>query len=142
MTKVGKIITANDWFKMNFLGYRRSKMLIAMRHHGLPGDFGVDEKKKPLKAFVNHGRWLVICPHCGGGEKVWEEGLMMCFSCFNSYIGHKLRKTSFPKYRRQIEELLILRPLDNRNWELNEKVEDLERENAEHAEELLPVKGG
>lgn len=138
----GKIVTANAWFKMPFRHNRRSRMLLAMRHNGLSGDYGVDEETEPLKAFVNRGKWLIICPHCGGGEKVWEEGLVMCHNCFNSYIGHKLRKTVFPEDREKIEELLLRRPLDNRNWELGETLEHLEEENEKHADELLPVKGG
>ena len=93
----------------------------------------------PLKAWVSAGRWIVLCGSatCKGAERVWEEGLVMCASCWNGYAGHQLVRTSFPRSRRRIEEQLDVRPLENRNWLLGETVADLEIENAQHAAELL-----
>ena len=135
------IVTANNWFEVNLLTFRSGRLRKNMERMGIKGgDQGPDMETKPLVAWVSRGRWSVTCP-CGGGEYAWEEGWVMCQSCFNSYISHKLRKTIFPKQRQQIEELLELRPLDNRHWVLGETLKDLERENVEHSSELL-VKGG
>lgn len=136
MLKTSKLITANIWFEMDFLKFRRTRLLKAMMKHRLQ-DFGVDSGLKPLVAIVNHGRWLVICPDCGGAEYAWEEKYMMCISCFNEGVGHKFRPAIFPVQREQIEELLILRPLSNRNWSLGETVADLRKENEEHSDKLI-----
>jgi len=137
-----KLITANTWFEMNFDTFNRGTLGKLRRRFGIPTR-PVDEQTFPVKAFVNKGNWLVLCPKCGGAEYAWEEGVFFCCSCKNSYMGHKLRRLEFPKDRARIEELLLVRPLDNRNWTPRETVEDLERENNEHAAELLTAaKGG
>ena len=89
----------------------------------------------PLKAYVNHGRWLVKC-ECGGCESAYEEGWFMCRSCLNGAHGHKYRPLVFPKQRVKIEETLLPRPLPNRNWTI-ETVTELRDENAKHKHELL-----
>jgi len=136
MLKTSKLVTANSWFEMDFLKFRRTLARKALMKHRLV-DLGVDDKAKPLVAIVNQGRWLVICPDCGGAEYAWEEKYMMCMSCFNSKVGHRFRPFVFPSQRDQIEELLVSRPLPNRNWTLGETVADLERENQEHLDQLL-----
>ena len=93
---------------------------------------------KPLRAYVNHGRWVVKC-ECGGAEKAWEEGLFMCQSCFNSKHQHRLRLAMFPKNRAEIEKLLLVRPLENRNWSPSETLAFLKAENSAHKSELLGV---
>lgn len=136
MLKTGRIITANSWFGMNFLKFRKTLVLKALLKHGLQ-DLGVDSGLKPLVAIVNKGRWLVICPDCGGAEYAWEENFMMCISCFNAKVSHKFRPSIFPTQRDRIEKILLSRPLPNRNWNLGETIPDLENENQEHADELL-----
>ena len=91
---------------------------------------------KPLKAYVNHGRWLIDC-ECGGAEYAYEEGWFMCRACLNGAYGHKYRPLIFPKQRGKIEGLLLVRRLQNRNWAPNETVTFLKAENAKHKHELL-----
>lgn len=145
---MGKLITGNTWFAgitrrnevrtIPFDLFRRAYLgRLFVRFHIREGGF--DEKTEPVPAFVNKGNWLVVCPVCGGAEYAWEEGWFFCCSCKNSYLGHKYRKLVFPADRARIEELLADRPLANRNWTPRETVEDLERENKEHAAELLPA---
>jgi len=144
-----KLITANSWFgpfkkspgPMTFDEWRKTNLARLRERFRYP-ETGFDGLSFPVKAFVNKGNWLVICPQCGGAEYAWEEGWFFCCSCKNSYMGHKYRRLVFPEDRARIEELLIVRPLANRNWTLKETVEDLERENEEHAAELLPVAEG
>ena len=128
------MITANEFFKMTFENYKQMVIIPAMMMNHLPVTEDIDGK--PLYAYVNHGRWIVKC-ECGGAEKAWEEGYFMCMSCFNSANRHKYRLSVFPEDRKQIEELLIDRPLVNRNWKAGETIEQLKTENKEHSAELL-----
>lgn len=131
------MITANMFFN-RLQGWEefRATVLVPRLGKNIIPEQGYDEESKPLKAYVNHGRWLVKC-ECGGAEKVWEEGWMLCQSCLNAAHGHKYRKTVFPSNRKKIESLLVLRPLPNRNWQPGETLAMLVRENEEHKEELL-----
>jgi len=131
------IVTANSWFKCSFDTYKQMQLMPDMMRHGinkLPDVSTAD----PLTAFVNHGRWIVVC-ECGGAEFAWEEGLFMCRSCFNAKHKHNLRRSVFPAAKAEIERLLVVRPLPNRNWLPYESVESLGAENAEHKDELLEV---
>lgn len=142
---MGKLITANSWFA-GYKGtvgkeithdlFRRAVLKRLFDRFHIP-EAGFDQEAKPLQAIVNKGSWLVVCPKCGGAEYAWEEGWFFCCSCKNSYLGHKFRRAVFPEEREKIEDILALRPLANRNWTPGETFEDLERENEEHAAELL-----
>jgi hypothetical protein len=127
------ITTANHSLKTDFDTFK----VAALAKVGIV-DQGIEEDSPPLEAFINHGRWVVKC-ECGGCEKAWEEGLFICQSCFNSGHKHKIRKAIFPKDRKQIEQLLEVRPLPNRNWQPHETLADLEKENEQHKAELLEV---
>ncbi len=136
-----KLITANTWFEISFQDFRRIHLARLRRRFRIP-DAGFDELSFPVKAFVNKGNWIVVCPKCGGAEYAWEEGWFFCCSCKNSYMGHKYRRLVFPSDRQAIEAALVKRPLMNRSWNLNETVADLERQNEEHAAELLTAGRG
>lgn len=131
-----RLITANTWFGLSFMDFRRKILAPALQRHRLK-DMGPDTVMKPLVAFVNAGRWSITCPNCGGGEYAFEEGWVMCRSCFNGYMGHKLRRVVFPTRADEIEQLLLVRPLQNRNWNLGETLAFLQEENEAHADELL-----
>ncbi len=146
---MNELITANTWFAnlgrpgpriMIFADWRKFRLGRLRERFRFP-DTGLDDTLEPVLAFVNKGRWIVVCPKCGGGEYAWEEGYYFCCSCLNSYMGHKFRRLVFPKQRVEIEELLIVRPLGNRNWFPKETLAGLKRENEDHAAELL-VEGG
>lgn len=141
------MITANIfWNRVRYPGdipkgsweiYRQMVIIPEMRAHHLP----ITEELfvcKPLIAYVNHGRWIIKC-ECGGAEKAWEENLFMCQSCWNSGHQHKLRLAVFPKNRVAIEQLLLVRPLVNRNWLPGETLGQLKAENIAHKNELLEV---
>ena len=132
------LITANQFRNCSLAEYERlpEKGIFArFRALRLPLPIKISDDES-LKAYVNHGRWIVKC-ECGGAEKAWEEELFMCLSCCNSNHKHQYRKVIFPKERAKIEELLIKRPLINRNWILGESMAKLRQENKEHKEELL-----
>lgn len=87
----------------------------------------------PLAPRVNHNRWIVDCPNCGGAEFLWPEGLMMCASCWNGDVDGQWRRVSNPANRNEIDEVLMIRPVPGtRNWNRNESIEDLQQENRKH----------
>lgn len=84
--------------------------------------------REPVPAVINHGRWLVGCPHCNTGIDVdpdWQLGV--CFGCGGIYVAVML-----PTNRAEIEALLVQRPRTAQNWTPGETVEDLVRDNARH----------
>ena len=93
-------------------------------------------------AYVNHGRWVVDCPFCGGAEQEWPQGLRTHpsvphpFGLVNDtlhcgYTG-KTCVAQFPDDRFAIESVLSKRPEpQTRNWFVHESVEDLHAENVE-----------
>lgn len=131
------IVTANKFYNEEFKTWVQRYLVPMMIRHGITGLVPqlVDDAK-PVYAFVDQGRWIAKC-ECGGAEIVWNEGLFMCQSCWNSAHKHNFRSVVWPKQRTSIEALLDLRPLLNRNWLLDETVEQLQRENQEHKKELL-----
>ena len=84
---------------------------------------------KIRKAFINHGRWLVMCPSCLSSEFLFGDKLFFCSQCRNQGNGGQLYKVTLPTKRKEIEALLGKRPIVNQNWLPGEKVEDLEAEN-------------
>ncbi len=131
------MITANAYFGISWGEFRAARIIPIMAKYGLK-DTGIDDSS-PLKAYVNHGHWLVKC-ECGGCEFAWEEGIFMCRSCWNAGHAHKFRMSIFPDERKEIEALLLRRPIPNRNWFAHETVAELEAENMIHADKLLEVR--
>ena len=94
---------------------------------------------------LNHGRWLADCPTgCGGAEKLHpdgnirvhsdvsygltREGVFVCGSCGVE------SSVSWPS-RDQLEEIeavVQVRPMINRNWTPGETIDALVSENIEH----------
>ena len=134
------LITANTWFQMDWKSFHTRWLKRLRDRFHFPAGIH-DEETEPVQAFVNHGAWLVMCPECNGAEYAWEEGYFFCCSCKNSYLKHNYRRLVFPAERQAIERLLMVRSLDNRNWNHIETVADLERENEEHADKLLSPAG-
>jgi len=116
-------------------------MLGKLRKRYQIPETGYDTESRPLVAFLNEGMWIVQCPDCRGAEAAFDECWFFCCSCKNAVTGHKYRRFVFPPHRKQIEELLDLRPLPNRNWLPGETLDDIKRDNEEHVSELLNVGG-
>jgi len=135
------MITANLYFNRidGWNGWRIGRILPDLVQHFI-SEQGCSDNI--LIAYVNHGNWLIKCPDCEGCEYAWEEGYFMCLNCFNASVGHKYRRSQFPIERKEIEQLLIVRPLPNRNWKPGETLEFLKTENELHDSELLEVKYG
>lgn len=127
------MLTGNAYFNMPWAVYKGAILDPTLAKYGLQPRVSTEGL---LLAEVNHGRWIVKC-ECGGAEKMWEEGVFMCQSCYNATHKHQYRKAIFPQSRKAIEAILSKRPLPNRNWQSGETLEQLKRENEEHREELL-----
>ena len=86
-------------------------------------------KGKALEARIEHARFLVDCPNCNSAEFAFEDGLFFCSLCKNSNIQGKARKVKMPIERKQIEDILSMRPIKNRHWHPSETLQDLAKEN-------------
>ena len=103
---------------------------IRGRRHMLPlKEVGVADNPVVF-AVVNHGRWICQCPFCAGAEMLHDrDRLFMCMSCWNEKVGGQLLKVKLPRARAAIEQALLVRPLENRIWEVGETVAFLLKEN-------------
>ena len=72
----------------------------------------VFEITEPVKAYINHGRWVIDCECNGGGLTSPDFKLSCCFDCGRRYLN-----IVFPKNARQVEATLLKRKLHTqRNW--------------------------
>lgn len=91
--------------------------------------------------FVNHGRWIALCPNveCGGAQFACiTDKRFYCPDCLNGWCDHKYAVTMWPEDRdiEEIERQLTRRQLRNRHWLAHEPVTQLAEENDDHADEL------
>ncbi len=91
---------------------------------------------KTVRAKINHGRWLVLCPNCPSAEFLFNDKRFFCSECKNEAIGGELYRVIMPMKKSQIEALLESRSISNRNWQYPETVDDLIRENELHSKEI------
>lgn len=85
-------------------------------------------------AYVNHGRWVADCPFgCGGAELAMDDRFT-CRECYNAAGGHRPIPLVWPAPDdvRAIAAALDVRPVLNRNWNLDESIGALLAENAMH----------
>lgn len=126
-------VTANTFFDTDFNHFWREKLAPLMKRYGVrPKGFNTNYA---LIAWVSLDRWSVTCP-CGGGEYVWDEGWVMCASCFNEWAYHHFVRTMFPVGRRQIEEVMAFRPRSNRHALIGQTVDELIDENLENGDRV------
>lgn len=72
-------------------------------------------KGHAVEAEINHGRWIAICPDCGGAEYVSpDEQVFYCFSCGNAANAGNGRPVKFPANRLAIEAAVLERPVIER----------------------------
>jgi len=92
-----------------------------------PTRYGNDPRMMTVvKAYVNHGRWVVDCPRefCPTAHQVDTPGLFACENCGAT------GEVEFPSYRRDVERVLGMRPVpQTRNWVPGETVDELLVEN-------------
>lgn len=89
-------------------------------------------------ARVNHGRWIADCPTegCGGAEFVSLAGQpFFCCECRNAATDNTPIPVVLPdeQTRDQVTVYLCARPdAETRNWDPEETVKQLQRENRDH----------
>ena len=87
-----------------------------------------------LRAYVNHGRWVVDCPFCGSAQLASEsDRRFFCAGsdgCANHQAGHRFLPVRWPDQAAEIEEILLERPQAvNQNWQPGETLTRLLEEN-------------
>lgn len=93
-----------------------------------------------VKVYFNWGRWIADCPSlvCKGAEKLerWQRSsLCRCRDtqiCLHGEYCGTIYEVEWPAFADEIEALMGVRPLENRNWWPGETVADLEAENVAH----------
>lgn len=136
------IQTAERRWGKSLAAFRSQEMLeLGARVGFVPPPLDRIADVPPAPARVDHNRWIVDCPDCGGAEFVWlNTPLLLCLSCWNGAIGNLWRRVTIPDNRVLIEAVLQERPLPpTRNWSPTEKIEDLQIENLTHA---VPLPAG
>ena len=97
-----------------------------------------------LPARVNHGRWLIDCPHCRAAQVAeFENPVFMCVECANGGNNGHWYAVAIPGNYQEIETVLLARPMGvnpadspTRNWEPGETVETLLAENQHNGIEV------
>ncbi len=88
-------------------------------------------------AYVHQDRWIAECPMPGCRSTEFVDPAWPYLVC-TAQCGVGPFAVEFPKDREKIEAELIRRPVPaTRNWLPGETVADLQRENGEHAEEMV-----
>jgi hypothetical protein len=104
---------------------RAQRAAVAMPHQTADGP--------ALAAEINHGRWIVRCPACGGAEMVDpSDPRFFCLSCHNEAHGGKWLPVKLPSasHRSKLEAELLKRPRSpNRNWLPGETLKQLQGDN-------------
>lgn len=90
------------------------------------GELNLRPGQGTLSAYINRGRWVADCPVCLAGIACTPAYPRGC--CLECGLLYTIR---FPPRRGDIEQLLLRRPVVNRNWWPHESLADLARENAE-----------
>jgi len=89
-------------------------------------------KAKPVHARIELGQWIADC-ECRGAEFVDpDEPIFFCSSCLNREFKHRLRPVIFPDNYKEIEQLILQRPVDDISG-----IDDLQR--AHQAKALIHV---
>lgn len=85
-----------------------------------------------VPAYVNAGRWVVECPDCHSAQLACRtDHRFMCSECANAAVGGLWRPVRWPAKVDQIEALLAVRPVENRNCMPGETLKQLRAENSE-----------
>lgn len=90
----------------------------------------VRPKKDAVVAWVNDGRWVVVCPNCNEGQVAHKDDpRFLCFNCENLMVDGEWRRVIFPKDVEGIErELLRRSTFVNRVWLPHETTQNLKDE--------------
>ena len=126
-----KILGANDMqhFKKQF-GYRNYIQYQIGQKWGYAIPINWQKTKGETRAFIIRSQWVADCPHCYTTSIVEPTAPFFCPQCVMRDNDMLPMNLVLPAEHWAIEALLVkrLNP-DNRNWLLNETIEDLKLEN-------------
>jgi hypothetical protein len=95
------------------------RLLYADRMEGK----SLHERPHVVKPYINAGRWIFGCPDCGANHvNSATPGLptVVCSTCSGEF------PAQFPDDREAIEQELLMRPLDERQWTPGEALSELQ----------------
>ncbi|MFC6045745.1 hypothetical protein ACFP8W_05820 [Nocardioides hankookensis] len=100
---------------------------------------GVAPLEVATQVYVSEGRWVVMCPDCGGAQfAARDDHRFMCVECSNVAIEGLWRPVVWPDDHAELEAELERRPMRrNQNWVPDETVEDLAAEFAANDPEVI-----
>lgn len=120
MKNVDRIITMKDYsqrygadgsvrgFILKWRARVQKERGVALQVNGIDGN----GRGAAVKARIWQGQWIAECDVCGGNEFVDpEEPVFYCFGCGNREVGSYLRPVEFPAEWREIEGLILERPV-------------------------------
>ena len=103
-------------------------------------DVGADARGRPpapVLAYINEGRWVGDCPQCNASMMLLHGAPFLCAMCANTDIDCVARPVIWPvDEQAEIEAMLTVRPVANRNWTPGESVDLLRAESIEHRAEI------
>jgi hypothetical protein len=112
---VDYIVTAKHYGNGSARGYIR-KMQRGFQQRGIPVTIKDIEKEPtgvPVYARIWQGQWIADC-ECNSASFVDpDEPVFFCFGCGNRSNGRKPRPVRFPAEWKEIEQILLERPVDD-----------------------------
>ena len=105
--------------------------------YGRPTPPQFEAPRGHVLAHINHGRWIADCPLCPPRKRVSmriskADPIFWCIGCRMKKNGGVPMEVVLPKDKtlREIETILLMRDeLENRNWNLTERVSQLAEQN-------------
>lgn len=129
-----KIVTGEDFYAAPGLERIAPAERIVAMYASQRKVAGAVAKDVTVRAFVNHGRWIVQCPFCPSAQIACDaDRRFWCVDCHNQAVGGAWLRVVWPSKRQRelIEALLLQRPdVRTRNWLPHERIEDVQREQA------------
>lgn len=146
MTK--RLVQFEDWTAIKNSAYEDYILYLKRYHIQYGTEFpDLSDISGEIEAYVNHGRWVVMCPtvyyfadgseiRCNTALLATEQcPIFSCPVCGNINNNGKAYKVIFPSKIKEIEEILLSRPAhhpeyaDIRNWYPDETIDQLIEEN-------------
>lgn len=107
-----RIISAKDYGGSAMDYIKKQQRKIHMR--GIPLNIEWKVQGKPVFARIWQGQWIADCEYCNGASFVDpDEPIFFCFGCANRVNGMHLRPVEFPSDWKEIEKVLLERPVDD-----------------------------
>lgn len=137
------ILTASTKFGWSSVEDRYAFIREALLKHGNDPNLlkpmgDVDTQAPRAIAWIDHGRWLAMCPDAGcrppggttpGIEYVEPGEPFWCCACANVSVGHRWHVIAWPRKRAAIEASLLRRPYPHqRTWLPTETLADIAKE--------------